>query len=88
MPDYRDCVDFKFKKSDIALDKSEDAEKLKALWQDVYDAQYPAVVDYCKAHNIMELKYWEAFNFINMEKASILWSIKIMGILTIVLFLL
>jgi hypothetical protein len=70
MPDYRDCVDIKFKKSDIALDKSEDAEKLKSLWQDVYDAQYPAVVDYCKGHNIMELKYWEAFNFIKYGESQ------------------
>lgn len=70
MPDYRDCVDFKFKKSDIALDKTEDAMKLKDLWQDVYDAQYPAVVDYCKAHNIMELKYWEAFNFIKYGESQ------------------
>jgi hypothetical protein len=70
MPDYRDCVDFKFKKSDIALDKTEDAMKLKELWQDVYDVQYPAVVDYCKAHNIMELKYWEAFNFIKYGESQ------------------
>jgi hypothetical protein len=64
IPDYRDCVDFKFKKTDIIKDTSEESLKLQALWQDVYDAQYPAVVDYCKAHNLMELKYWEAFNFI------------------------
>jgi hypothetical protein len=64
MPDYRDCVDFKFKKTDIELDKSDDSLKLQAMWQELYDAQKAAVDDYCNAHRIMELKYWEAFNFI------------------------
>jgi hypothetical protein len=64
MPNYRDCVDFKFKKTDIEHDHSEDSLKLQGLWQDLYDAQKEAVDDYCKIHNIMELKYWEAFNFI------------------------
>lgn len=64
MPDYRDCVDFKFKKSDIELDRSDDSLKLQGLWQDLYEAQNGAVEDYCKVHNIMKLKYWEAFNFI------------------------
>jgi len=64
MPDYRDCVDFKFKKTDIELDRSDDSLKLQALWQDIYAEQKAAVEDYCKLYNIMELKYWEAFNFI------------------------
>jgi hypothetical protein len=64
MPEYRDCVDFKFKKTDIQSDPSEDSLKLQAIWQDVYDAQLPAVDDYRQDHNIMHLKYWEAFNFI------------------------
>jgi hypothetical protein len=64
MPEYRDCVDFKFKKSDIERDTSEDSLKLQKLWQDVYDVQLPAVDDYRKDYNILHLKYWEAFNFI------------------------
>jgi hypothetical protein len=64
MPDYRNCVDFKFKKTDIELDKSKESLILQALWQDVYDAQFAAVQDYSNIHNIGELKYWEAFNFI------------------------
>jgi len=64
MPDYRDCVDFKFKKTDIESDPGKDSLKLQELWQDVYDAQAPAVDDYRTMHNIMPLKYWEAFNFI------------------------
>jgi hypothetical protein len=64
MPDYRDCVDFKFKKTDIEQDRSEVSLELQALWQDVYDAQAAAVEDYRQDYNIMDLKYWEAFNFI------------------------
>jgi hypothetical protein len=64
MPDYRDCVDFKFKKSDIALDTSEDSIKLQSLWQDLYDVKLPVVEDYSRMHNINNLQYWEAFNFI------------------------
>lgn len=64
MPDYRDCYDFKFKKTDIESDKSEDSLLLQGIWQDVYDANFPAVEDYRKDFNIMNLKYWEAFNFI------------------------
>lgn len=64
MPDYRDCVDFKFKKKDILGDTSEDSLKLQALWQDVYDAKRVAVDDYRRDYNLMDLKYWEAFNFI------------------------
>lgn len=64
MPKYRDCVDFKYKKTDIQYDSSETGLKLQNLWQDVYDAQFAAVENYRRDYNIMELKYWEAFNFI------------------------
>lgn len=64
MPEYRDCVDFKFKKSDIAVDQSHASKKLQDIWQDCYDAQYAAVQDYCKKYNVHNLRYWEAFNFI------------------------
>lgn len=60
----RDCVDFKYKKENIIHDKSEEGLALQQLWQDVYDAQFPAVEDYRKDYRIMDLKYWEAFNFI------------------------
>ena len=45
MPEYRDCYDFKFKKTDIENDKGEDSLLLQRIWQDVYDAQAPVVVD-------------------------------------------
>lgn len=64
MPDYRDCVDFKFKKTDIEYDKGQDSLKLQSLWQDVYDVKAPAVEDYRSMFNIMPLRYWESFNFI------------------------
>lgn len=67
MPEYRDCVDFKFKKTDIEGDKSEDSLKLQQIWQDCYDRQNFAVQDYCKRFNIHNLRYWEAFNFIKYE---------------------
>lgn len=70
MPDYRDCYDFKFKKTDLAPDTSEDSVLLQAIWQDVYDAQFPAVEDYRKMYNIMDLKYWEAFNFIKYNSGQ------------------
>ena len=64
MPEYRSCNDFKFKKTDLAPDTSQTSLNLQDLWQDVYDAQSPAVEDYCRQYNLMKLEYWEAFNFI------------------------
>jgi hypothetical protein len=67
MPEYRDCVDFKFKKTDIEGDTSEHSLKLQEIWQDCFDRQNLAVQDYCKRFNIYNLRYWEAFNFIKYE---------------------
>jgi hypothetical protein len=64
MPEYRDCADFKFKKTDIENDKSQVSLNLQSVWQDVYDSALPAVEDYRREFNIMDLKYWEAMNFI------------------------
>jgi hypothetical protein len=64
MPEYRDCVDFKFKKTDIEHNKSEASKKLQSLWEDVYYRQLQAVKHYCNTFNIGELRYWEAMNFI------------------------
>jgi hypothetical protein len=64
MPEYRDCNDFKFKKTDIENDTSQTSLNLQALWQDLYDVKLPAVQDYSRMYNINNLKYWEAFNFI------------------------
>lgn len=64
MPEYRDCYDFKFKKTDISGDTSEASLKLQELWQDLYDQKLQAVKHYCKSFNIGELRYWEAMNFV------------------------
>jgi hypothetical protein len=64
MPEYRDCNDFKFKKTDIQHDHSTTSINLQSLWQDLYDVKLPAVQDYSGMYNINNLKYWEAFNFI------------------------
>ena len=64
MPEYRDCADFKFKKTDIENDKSQVGLNLQSLWQDIYDSAFPAVEDYRGDYNIMPLKYWEAMNFV------------------------
>jgi len=68
IPEYRNCVDFKFKKTDIEKDESEESIKLQSIWQDCYDRQKTAVDDYCKRFNIYNLRYWEAFNFIKYEQ--------------------
>lgn len=70
MPEYRDCVDFKFKKADIVQDPSQESLNLQALWQDCYDRQKPAVNHYQKMFNIGELRYWEAMNFIKYNKGQ------------------
>lgn len=62
-PEYRDCLDFKFKKQDIRRD-DENSNILKDVWQDCYDSMYQAVSDYCYRYNLIELQYWEAMNFI------------------------
>jgi hypothetical protein len=64
MPKYRDCFDFKYKKTDLEKDLSEDSLKLQKLWDDVHYRILQAVKDYCNRYNIMELRYWEAMNFI------------------------
>lgn len=64
IPEYRDCYDFKYKKTDIMSDKSEASQKLQQLWQDLYDRKVAAVKDYARRFNIGELRYWEAMNFV------------------------
>ena len=64
IPEYRDCTDFKFKKENLAHDKSEDSLLLQQIWQDCYDRKAEAVKHYSKMYNINNLRYWEAFNFV------------------------
>jgi Rps23 Pro-64 3,4-dihydroxylase Tpa1-like proline 4-hydroxylase len=64
IPEYRDCYDFKYKKTDIMHDRSEASQKLQQLWQDLYDRKVAAVKDYARKFNVGELRYWEAMNFV------------------------
>lgn len=64
MPEYRDCLDLKFKKTDIQDDESPASLKLQSLWEDVHFAKLQAVKDYTKRFNVGELRYWEALNFV------------------------
>jgi hypothetical protein len=64
VPEYRDCYDFKYKKTDIEHDPSSASKKLQAIWQELYDRKLPAVKDYARKFNIGELRYWEAMNFV------------------------
>ncbi len=64
IPEYRDCVDFKYKRSDIENDNSMSGMALKKLWDSVYSRALPPVQSYCKLFNIGELRYWEAMNFV------------------------
>ena len=58
IPEYRDCFDFKIRKLE-----GRPLEVVDDIWQDAYDAQLPAVTDYCKMYNI-EMNYWEAMNIV------------------------
>jgi hypothetical protein len=64
MPEYRDCFDIKFKKTDIEHDKSDASIRLQSLWEDVHYRKLQAVKDYTKRFNVGELRYWEALNFV------------------------
>ena len=70
MPEYRDCVDFKFTKKDMAHRPGEASLLLQQLWQDCYDRKSPAVEHYRKIFNIAELRFWEAMNFIRYNKGQ------------------
>jgi hypothetical protein len=65
MPEYRDCYDHKFKKTDIELDQSNESLLLQSIWDECYERQKNAVRDYSEKYNMgNNLRYWEAFNFI------------------------
>lgn len=64
MKEYRDCLDFKYRKSDIISDRSIFGKALQDLWDEIYNNSLPAVNAYCKYFNIGELRYWEAMNFV------------------------
>lgn len=63
VPDYRDCLDFKFKKSNITgTDKN--SEIIKESWQYLFDSMNKAVEDYCLMYPMEPLNFWEAINLV------------------------
>jgi len=64
MPEYRDCVDFKYKKADVEKDSSPAGLALQQLADETVHRQLQAVKDYTRRYNIGELRYWEATNYI------------------------
>jgi hypothetical protein len=70
MPEYRDCVDFKFNKDGISSDTSSHGTELSSIWQDCYTAMSPCVEDFRAYNNMGELRYWEAMNFIKYNKGQ------------------
>jgi hypothetical protein len=70
MPEYRDCVDFKYKKDDLYNDNTEEYKKLASIWDECYTRQKKAVDHYAGKFNVHNLRYWEAFNFIKYEKGD------------------
>ncbi len=63
VPDYRDCLDFKFKKSTI-VGTDEKSEIIKDSWQYLYDSMNVAVKDYCTMYPMEPLEYWESINLV------------------------
>ena len=64
MPEYRDCVDFKYKKSDIINDTTPSGLALQSLADDITHRQLQAVKDYTRRFSMGELRYWEATNYV------------------------
>lgn len=63
VPDYRDCLDFKFKKSTI-VGTDKNSETIKNSWQLLYDKMNAAVEDYCSMYPMEPLEYWESINLV------------------------
>jgi len=64
IPEYRDCVDFKYKIDDFDDDTSEWGDKLRKLAEETIYRQKQIVKDYTRRYNIGELRYWEASNYV------------------------
>ena len=62
--DYRDCRDFKI--GEVKNPSNIHEETLGKIWQDAYNAQLPAVQDYCGRYNV-KMDYWEVMNYIKYE---------------------
>jgi|AntAceMinimDraft_1070359.scaffolds.fasta_scaffold03437_4 hypothetical protein len=70
MPEYRDCVDFKYKRADLDSDESEHGDRLRSLSDDVNHRQMQVVKDYTRRYNVGELRYWEATNYVRYHEGQ------------------
>ena len=61
--DYRDCLDFKFKKSNI-VGTDPHSEIIKNTWQYLYDRAQIALNDYSSIYPSEPLEYWESINLV------------------------
>lgn len=64
IPEYRDCVDFKYKEHDFDDDQTEWGDKLRQLSIETKHRQLQVAKDYTRKYNIGELRYWEATNHV------------------------
>lgn len=64
LPEYRDCVDFKYKEHDFDDDETEWGDRLRELARETNYRQLQVVKDYTRKYNIGELRYWEATNYV------------------------
>lgn len=62
---YRECFDIKLRENKNPKTPTEII--FSNAWKTLYDAQFPAVQDYCKRYNI-HMEYWEAINFIKYKE--------------------
>lgn len=63
IPEYRDCLDFKFKGTLInQIDK--DSQEIKNIWDECYNRMNLALQDYCGVYQMEPLNFWEAINLV------------------------
>lgn len=70
LPEYRDCVDFKYKREQFENDITPYGKKLVEIWDTCFDLMRPAVDNYSGRFAIGHLDYWEAFNFIRYRQGQ------------------
>lgn len=65
---HRDCFDIKIKKINRPFKTKYELE-FDEIWQEAYDAQLVAVNEYTSKYKI-QMKHWEAMNFIKYNKGQ------------------
>ena len=68
MKDYRDCVDFKVRKSDLESPRISNSD-MKSIYNEIDERLQKCIKDYCSKFNI-HMDYQEAVNFIKYGKGQ------------------